>query len=153
MEQSRFASEQNVELHLTETRREMFTKSAVTHLLTSSWPWHVCLFRAKFCFLLFTSDLCWVSRLHISGVSYQNTFRCCTGRQENLIHCNNQGPFNPRAFNMVRSVIWSVTQLNNTHHRSRDCTPLSCYRLGQIPRKPAILDFWRQTRNLKRQFS
>ena len=30
---------------------------------------------------------------------------------------------------------------------------LSHVRLGQIPRKPAILDFCRQTRNVKRQFS
>ena len=30
------------------------------------------LFHAKLCFLLFTSDLWWVSRPHVGGVSYQN---------------------------------------------------------------------------------
>ena len=67
-------------------------------LWLTCWPcldmfglsWHVRLFRAKFCFL---------------------SFRCCAGRHK--IRCNNQG-----LFNLVRSVIWSVTQLNNTQLHS-----------------------------------
>ena len=81
MVESRFASEQNVELHIPETGRETFTKFAVTHLLTSSWP--LAELRAKSCFLLFKSDLCWVNWLHVGSASYQNTFRCCAGRHKN----------------------------------------------------------------------
>lgn len=42
----------------------------------------LCLFPAKLCFLLFKSDLCWVSRPHVGGVSYWNTFG--VGRENNI---------------------------------------------------------------------
>ena len=81
MVESRFAPEQNVELHITEKRREKFTKFAVTHLLTSSGPCHVWLnFVLNSAFSFFTSDLCWVNRLHVGGASYQSTSRCSAGR-------------------------------------------------------------------------
>ena len=83
MVQCRFASEQNVVTHNRNASRNVYKiccDSPLDLVLTVTC---VVELRAKFCFLFFTSDLCWVNWLHVGGASYQNTFQCCAGRHKN----------------------------------------------------------------------
>ena len=91
-----------------------------------------CLFRAKF-FLLYTSDLCWVSRLHVGGVSDQNTFRCCAGRHNNAWYI---ATIKDRSTWFDQLSVLSRNWITVTHHWSRDYT---LFMLGEVTcKRPQI---------------
>ena len=92
----------------------------------------ICLFPAKLCFLLFILKRPLLSKPASCWWCFLSEHFSVLRAEQHLIHFNNHEPFNA-----VRSV--SVTQLNNTYHRSRDRTLFHRFDCQMFTKKTPVM--------------